>query len=99
FCDTCFWQLPSRYLTGVSAAVGIALINSVGNLSGIIAPSLTGTLKQMTGSFGPGYMLIALFLVAAAVGTLILRKVVPPSESMPSDSEVSSAYAANKADE
>ncbi|GAB2564855.1 MFS transporter [Leucobacter ruminantium] len=84
-----FWQLPSRYLTGVSAAVGIALINSVGNLSGIIAPSLTGVLKQATGSFGPGYLLIALFLVIAAVGTLILRKAVPPTASVPSTEAIS----------
>ena len=30
-----FWTLPGRFLTGSSAAAGIALINSVGNLGGI----------------------------------------------------------------
>jgi hypothetical protein len=29
-----FWALPGEFLTGFSAAAGIALINSVGNLGG-----------------------------------------------------------------
>ncbi|EAX48887.1 major facilitator superfamily MFS_1 [Thermosinus carboxydivorans Nor1] len=35
-----FWTMPSRFLTGVGAASAIALINSVGNLGGFIAPNL-----------------------------------------------------------
>src|SRR5258708_37654514 len=30
-----FWALPGEFLTGFSAASGIALINSVGNLGGV----------------------------------------------------------------
>ena len=29
-----FWPLPASFLTGASAAAGIAAINSLGNLSG-----------------------------------------------------------------
>ena len=33
-----FWSLPTAYLTGAAAAAGIGLINSLGNLSGFVAP-------------------------------------------------------------
>ena len=37
-----FWALPSMFLGGVAAAAGIALINSVANIGGIIAPTIVG---------------------------------------------------------
>src|SRR5262249_27660707 len=37
-CLSPFWALPSEFLTGYSAAAGIALINSIGNLSGLVGP-------------------------------------------------------------
>jgi MFS family permease len=37
-----FWQIPSMLLTGIAAAAGIALINSIGNLSGWLGPSVIG---------------------------------------------------------
>ena len=79
-----FWQLPSRYLAGVGAAVGIAAVNSVGNLSGIIGPSLTGILKDATGTYSAGYILLGVFLLFAAAGTLALHratKKTQPTES------------------
>jgi hypothetical protein len=33
-----FWPLPSKFLTGAAAAGGIALINSIANLSGFVGP-------------------------------------------------------------
>lgn len=44
-----FWALPSTFLTGVAAAGGIALINSLGNLSGFGGPYITGWLTDLTG--------------------------------------------------
>ena len=38
-----FWTLPTVFLTGVAAAGGIALINSVANIGGLIGPSILGT--------------------------------------------------------
>ena len=35
-----FWTLPTRLLGGAAAAGGIALINSIGNLGGFVAPNL-----------------------------------------------------------
>jgi ACS family tartrate transporter-like MFS transporter len=34
-----FWALPSEFLTGFSAAAGMALVNSVGNLGGFVGRS------------------------------------------------------------
>jgi ACS family tartrate transporter-like MFS transporter len=78
-----FWQLPSRYLTGTAAAVGIALINSVGNISGILGPSITGSLKTLTGTYNSGYYVLGIFLVLAAVGALVLRSSTRKSANQP----------------
>jgi hypothetical protein len=45
-----FWSLPTAYLTGAAAAAGIGLVNSLGNLSGFVAPYVTGALADATGN-------------------------------------------------
>jgi nitrate/nitrite transporter NarK len=56
-----FWPLPTAMLSGVAAAGGIALINSVGNLGGFLGPYMFGLIKDATG----GSDLIALLAIAA----------------------------------
>ena len=34
--------MPTQFLTGIAAAAGIALINTMGNVAGFSAPYLTG---------------------------------------------------------
>ena len=46
-----FWCVPGRHLSGVAAATGLAVINSVGNLGGFAGPYLVGWLREGTGSF------------------------------------------------
>jgi ACS family tartrate transporter-like MFS transporter len=59
-----FWALPTAFLSGVAAAGGIALINSVGNLGGFVGPNAIGLLKdQTTGSFTFGLLAIALTMM------------------------------------
>ena len=41
-----FWTLPTSLLSGASAAAGIALINSIGNLGGFAGPYAVGWLKE-----------------------------------------------------
>lgn len=41
-----FWNLPTQYLSGRAAAVGTALIGSVGNLGGFVAPNLKNWADQ-----------------------------------------------------
>jgi ACS family tartrate transporter-like MFS transporter len=58
-----FWALPSAILAGVGAAAGLALINSIGNCGGFVAPVVIGWLKGATGDF----TLPLLFLSASLV--------------------------------
>ena len=44
-----FWSLPSEFLTGFSAASGIALINSAAGLGGVVGPSAIGALAGRSG--------------------------------------------------
>lgn len=54
-----FWQMPTMFLAGSAAAGGIALINSLGNLSGFVGPALVGWLKDQTGSTATGLYAVA----------------------------------------
>src|SRR5215469_17782027 len=69
-----FWSLPNEFLTGSSAAVGIALINSFGNLGGFVGPYAMGAINNRTGSFRGGFLLAAISLFVSATLILILRK-------------------------
>jgi MFS family permease len=61
-----FWQIPMMLLAGTGAAAGIALINSIGNLSGWLGPSLVGWLRDLTGKTSAGlYFLGGLEVLAA----------------------------------
>jgi len=68
-----FWSLPTAYLTGAAAAAGIGLINSLGNLSGFVAPYVTGALSDATGSNRIGLWVVGVAMVSAAVVTWALR--------------------------
>lgn len=68
-----FWALPSRFLTGVAAAGGIGLINSVGNLGGFVAPYATGALSDLTGSEKAGMWAVGAVMLAAAGLVVALR--------------------------
>ncbi len=68
-----FWTLPTAFLSGAAAAGGIAVINSVGNLSGFAGPYLMGAIKDRTGSFDGGLMCLAAFGFTAMLIVLALR--------------------------
>ncbi len=65
-----FWALLSRYVGGISAAVAVGLINSLGNLGGYAGPYLVGTINTHTHSFGLGMGVLAGCLLAA--GAMVL---------------------------
>jgi ACS family tartrate transporter-like MFS transporter len=55
------------FLSRSGAAAGIALINSVGNLGGVIGPVAVGWLKDTTHSFAGGLYFIAATTAIAAI--------------------------------
>lgn len=70
FCaNPILWTLPTSLMTGTAAAAAIALINSVANLSGIVAPPLLGWSRDTTGGFvATG----AIFTAVLLLGILLL---------------------------
>lgn len=66
-----FWGLATAALGSTTAAGGIALINSVGNLGGFAGPYVVGLVKDATGSFAGA--LVTFAGIAAAAALLVLR--------------------------
>jgi MFS transporter, ACS family, tartrate transporter len=70
-----FWALPNEFLAGFSAAAGIALINSLGNLGGFVGPYAMGAANKMTGSFRGGLAFAGLsWFLSAALLLLLPRR-------------------------
>jgi len=61
-----FWALPSIFLSESAAAGSIGLINSVGNLGGLVGPSLVGWLADYTKSFRPGLLVLCVSMCVSA---------------------------------
>ena len=61
-----FWPIPQGYLDARISAAVLALVNSVGNLGGFVAPATFGLLEERTGSIQGGiYGLTTVSLLAA----------------------------------
>jgi MFS transporter, ACS family, tartrate transporter len=69
-----FWALPNEFLTGFSAAAGIALINSVGNVGGFVGPYMIGTIAMRTGNLYAGLALAGVPLFLSATLVLLLPR-------------------------
>ena len=62
-----FWQIPPMLLAGTAAAGGIALINSIGNLSGWAGPTIVGWLEDITGKTATGLYAVAGLEILGAI--------------------------------
>jgi len=71
-----FWSIPPIVLGGTAAAAGIALINAIGNLGGFVGPSVMGWLRQETGGYAGGMLVLASALILAAA--LVMTIDLPP---------------------
>ena len=69
-----FWTLPTAFLTGASAAAGIALINSIGNLAGFLSPYMVGLIKDATGNTTLALYVLAASMVLGAVVTFFVTR-------------------------
>lgn len=71
-----FWSIPTRFLTGVAAAGGLAFINSIGTVGGFVGPFMMGWLKEFSGSYIVGLTAVAAIMIAATVASMSLKLVV-----------------------
>jgi ACS family tartrate transporter-like MFS transporter len=71
-CLPVFWTLPTAFLSGAAAACGIAVINSIGNLAGFAGPFAMGWIKDHTGSYTGGLLLLAGLGIIAMGAVLML---------------------------
>jgi MFS family permease len=70
------WTIPTRFLTGIAAAGGLAFINSIGTFGGFVGPSIMGELKDLTGSFAAGLLALSGFMLVSVLLILMLRSMV-----------------------
>ena len=68
------WAMPSMFLSGSAAAAGLAVINGIGGLGGVIGPVALGWSKGHTGSYQDGLYVLATLLIISAVCTLLVRQ-------------------------
>lgn len=62
-----FWVLPPAILTGGAAAAGIALVNSVGSISGVVSPYVIGYVQTAYGTTGAGVFGLVASLVIGSI--------------------------------
>jgi MFS family permease len=71
-----FWSIPTRFLTGVAAAGGLAFINSIGTVGGFVGPFMMGWLREFSGSYVVGLTAVAVIMIAATAASMSLKLVV-----------------------
>ena len=69
-----FFALISNIISPAKAAVGFAVINSIGNLGGVVGPYAIGFLKGITGTESSGLYLLSGCMVVSFFMVLILKK-------------------------
>jgi D-galactonate transporter len=73
-----FWALPTAILSGSAAAVGIAWINSVGNLAGYVSPFVIGEILDATGSMTQALLVVSASCLMAGLVVLLVAKPSTP---------------------
>jgi MFS transporter, ACS family, tartrate transporter len=68
-----FWSIPPIFLGGTAAAACIGLINAIGNLGGYVGPSLMGALRDATGTYSRGLLVLAAALLIETAIVVSLR--------------------------
>lgn len=67
-----FWTTPDHALSFTARALGIAVINAVGNIGSALNPLVVGWLKDATQSFATGLIYASVLLVVGCVIMLIV---------------------------
>ena len=75
-----FWAVTTEFVSGIAAAVSIALINALANVAGLVLPPAIGWIKDSTGTYDVALTLVATALIAGGVlGVAIVRAGTRPS--------------------
>ncbi len=82
-----FWALPTLFLSRSTAAVSIAVINSIGNLGGFVGPFMIGMIKGTTNSASMGLLFLSALLAIAFVMTLLMRVTDDTQHNAPTTAE------------
>jgi MFS family permease len=69
------WTLPTAYLAGSAAVVGIAFINAVGQVAGFVGPVTFGWLYGSSGSPSTGLVALAVLYAVGGAAALLISKV------------------------
>jgi MFS transporter, ACS family, tartrate transporter len=84
-----FFSMPGEFLTGFSAAAGIALVTSVANFGGFVGPYTVGLIRQRTGTLYYGLICAGVsFLISACLSWLLPKRPTLGSEYAPAAAEV-----------
>ena len=67
-----FWAMATSRMAGLSAAAGIAVINSLANLGGYFGPDIIGLFRTANGGFTGGLLAIAATVVVSGSVALIV---------------------------
>lgn len=68
-----FWSMPTAFLSGAAAAAGVAYINSIANIAGFVGPFVMGWIKDATGSFDGGLLVIGGVCLIGSIATLCVH--------------------------
>jgi ACS family tartrate transporter-like MFS transporter len=69
-----FWAIATQSFSSTTAAAGIAVINSVGNLGGFLGPFMIGFLRHRTGSFQAGLLVVSAALLTSGLVVLLVNE-------------------------
>jgi MFS transporter, ACS family, tartrate transporter len=69
-----FWAMATSRMSGLSAAAGIAVINSLANLGGYFGPDIIGLFRSSNGGFRGGFVAIAITIAISGVVALIVGR-------------------------
>ena len=69
-----FWAMATSRLSGLSAAAGIAVINSLANLGGYFGPDIIGLFRSANGGFKGGLLAISATVATSGVVALIVGR-------------------------
>jgi len=69
-----FWALATSSMAGLSAAAGIAMINSLANLGGYFGPDIIGLFRSANGGFRGGLLAISTTVAVSGITALLVRR-------------------------